>query len=126
MGTEGFVIVDDKKAVSLDGEEVTAEYNGEERKVIKFDPEHRYTHGVTVHVITAGVDEGPPILCKTYDILDHFSMDDNDNEKPKLTEEAIRDFNYKLKPSVLIEAILKYVQQEDIVELIQKNRLITS
>ena len=120
--TDGFVITDDKKSVTLDGKEVIVEYNGEERKAVEFDDEHRYKHGVTVHVITAGVDEGPPILTKTYDLREHFSIDGSNESKPTLTEEGIRDFNYKLKPSVLIEAILKYVQREDIVKLISDKR----
>lgn len=121
--TKGFVIVDDKKSVSLEGEEINVDYEGETRKAVKFDEEHRYSHGVTVHVVTAGVDEGPPILTKTYDLREHFRLEDSENgEKPLLTEEGIREFNYNLKPSVLSEAIMKYVERDDVLSLIKEKR----
>lgn len=117
--TEGFVIVDDKKSVSLDGEEVQVTYEGEQRKAVKFSEEHRYTHGVTVHVITAGVDEGPPILTKEYDMRDYFNVNGSDPSKPMLTQEGIRNFNYKMKPSVLTEAIMKYTERPEVQKTIQ-------
>mmetsp|Transcript_26576 Transcript_26576/g.45495 ORF Transcript_26576/g.45495 Transcript_26576/m.45495 type:complete len:328 (-) Transcript_26576:28-1011(-) len=117
--TKGFVIVDDKKSVSLDGEEETVHFNGEERKAVKFPEEHRYTHGVTVHVVTAGVDEGPPIHYEEYDLRDHFNVDGSNTKKPLLTEEAIREHNYNMKPSVLIKAIMKHAEHPETIERLQ-------
>jgi len=120
--TEGFVITDDKKSVSLDGEEVEVEYDGETRKAVTFKEENRYTHGVTVHVVTAGVDEGPPILTKCYDLRDQFNIAGSDPSKPEITEEAIRDYNYDLKPVVLKEAILKYIERDEVKALLKEKR----
>lgn len=102
----GFIIVDDKKKRETwpEGESKEIEYKGKKRLAVEV-PKCNVT-GVTVHVINERVDDGPVIMQLEY------SFD------PTSSYEHIRNENYALKRKLLPDALVHYVNRDDVRQLI--------
>ncbi|MBU1975231.1 MAG: hypothetical protein KKG59_02390 [Nanoarchaeota archaeon] len=115
----GHVIVSDKHAVDTpDGPRVEVEYEGQQYTAVIVPQSTR--HGVTVHVVSEAVDNGPVVLCDEYDINDicrkhGIHMDD-------ITPEAIRDHNYDLKRDILQAALFEYSRRPEVQQQIEARR----
>ena len=101
----GYIIIDDKKVGIPEGRQIQVEYEGQPRTAVSV-PRNNVT-GVTVHVVTEDVDEGPVVLYRSYAF-----------EANGITPEAIRNMNYAIKRELLPEAMLRYIEMPHVIRLI--------
>lgn len=106
----GYIIIDDKRAVDHPmGEVVEVQYEGNPRTAVRVQPSS--VTGVTVHVVTDHVDNGPIVRCHKY----RFPTEG-------ITPEAIRTNNYRIKRQILPEAMLDYTTQREQARTAQETR----
>lgn len=106
----GYIIIDDKRAVDHPmGEVVEVQYEGNPRTAVRVQPSS--VTGVTVHVVTDHVDNGPIVRCHKY----RFAAEG-------ITPEAIRTMNYRIKREILPEAMLDYTTQREQARTAQEAR----
>jgi folate-dependent phosphoribosylglycinamide formyltransferase PurN len=95
----GFVITDDKRLVRRPvGPPVRVMYDGVPRDAVAVAPVAET--GVTVHVVTERVDEGPIVLEQSYAF-----------DPRAISPEAIRARNYELKRDLVPRALLKHLDE---------------
>lgn len=106
----GYIIIDDKHAVDVpEGSRIQVNYGGRTRIAVQVP--RLNTTGVTVHVVSPRVDNGPVVLHREY----QFDPD-------TITYEAIRDNNYRHKRELLPTALLEYAARPDVMALIATAR----
>lgn len=95
----GYVITDDKRSTrKINGDTISIEYRGQQREAVRV---RKVSYaGVTVHLITEKVDDGPIIIESKY----YFN-------KSTVTEEILRQRNYNIKNRLVPIALVKYVIQ---------------
>lgn len=107
----GYIIVDDKHAVDIpEGERIEVKYYDRLREAVRVPKSNRT--GVTVHIVTDEVDNGPVIVCRSYEF-----------NPEGITPEAIRNRNYEIKREIIPEAIMEYAQQiRPVIDLVHFER----
>ena len=106
----GWIIVDDKKEVDIpEGREIIVNYESKQRRAVEV-PRYNKT-GVTVHLITPKVDDGPIVLSLEYEF-------DSRTE----THESLRTKNYGLKREILPQALQMHIRYQLVQEFIMYER----
>ncbi len=106
----GIVIVDDKRRVGIpNGERVLVECDGVLREAVEVGKSRE--SGVSVHVVTDTIDDGPVIACDRYVLAEY-----------QVSLVSIRRKNQTIKKDLVPRALLAYTDRPDVQRMIQEAR----